>query len=57
MCNYDTLMSKRITIVMSDTNNKKLRHIQAKMINEGQNASYSRVVNEILSHSLKKYKV
>ena len=46
-------MSKRITIVMDDDNNNKLRALQAKMIKEsGKSVSFSRVINEVIKKGL-----
>jgi len=40
-------MSKRITIVLDDDNDKRLREIQAKLIlKEGNSVSFSRVIND-----------
>lgn len=50
---YYCNMSKRVTIIISDINFKKLSMIRAKMIEEGQNASLSRVINDMLTKSLK----
>lgn len=38
---------------MTDMNQKKLRIIQAKLIGEGKNVSFSRVVNDVLADALK----
>lgn len=47
-------MSKRITIVMDNDNDKKLRAIQAKEIIKSVNSvSYSRVINDIIRKALK----
>ena len=47
-------MSRRITIVMDDDMDKKLRLKQAKLIAKYQTAySYSRVLNETLRKELK----
>ncbi|MBC8548288.1 MAG: hypothetical protein H8D23_01430 [Candidatus Brocadiales bacterium] len=46
-------MSQRITVVMSDQNNKKLREIQSKWIKEDQkNWSFSKVLDNILDEVL-----
>jgi hypothetical protein len=48
-------MSKRITIMIDDDIDKKIRMIQAKMIqNTSSSVSYSKVINEILEKSIKK---
>ena len=48
------MMSKRVTIVIDDYLDKKLRIRQAKMIQQEQSAySYSRVVNDTLRKVLK----
>lgn len=49
-------MPKRVTIVMTDINQKKLRIIQGKLIQEGKSVSFSRVVNDVLSDALKNKK-
>lgn len=47
-------MTKRITVMMGDEVDKKLRKIQAKMIEKTQGSfSYSRVLNEVLVKALK----
>ena len=47
-------MSKRITIVIDDDLDKKLRLRQAKIIQQEQaSCSYSKVLNETLRKSLK----
>jgi len=46
-------MSKRVTIIISDVNYKKLSIIRASMIKDGQNVSFSRVINDTLTKSLK----
>ena len=49
------IMTKRVTIMIYDDNDKKLRDIQSKRIKEEQcSVSYSRVLNDVLSRSLKK---
>lgn len=46
-------MSQRITVVMSDQNNKKLREIQSQWIKEDQkNWSFSKVLDNILDEAL-----
>lgn len=46
-------MSKRVTIMIDDDLDKKIRLRQAKMIQQEQSSySYSRVINEILKKSL-----
>ena len=47
-------MSKRVTIVIDEDLDKKLRERQAKMIKqENSSYSYSRVLNETLRKTLK----
>ena len=47
-------MAKRITIMIDEDLDKKLRLRQAKMIQQEQSSySYSRVLNDILRKSLK----
>ena len=47
-------MSKRVTVMIDDDLDKKLRHLQAKMIHQKQSTySYSRALNETLRKSLK----
>jgi len=47
-------MNKRITIMIDDKLNKKIRLLQAKMIQkENKSISYSYVVNLLLKNSLK----
>ena len=47
-------MAKRVTIVMDDDVDKKLRQIQAKEIQNTQSSvSYSRVINKTLRKQLK----
>jgi len=47
-------MSKRVTIMIDDELDKKLRLRQAKMIQQEQSSySYSRTLNEILRKNLK----
>jgi len=47
-------MSKRVTIILDDDLDKKLRRLQAKMIQQEQTSySYSRVVNDALRKALK----
>ncbi len=47
-------MSKRITIMINDDLDKKLRLVQAKKIQQYNTSySYSRVINEVLRKSLK----
>ena len=47
-------MSKRVTIMIDDDLDKKLRLRQAKLISQEQSSySYSRVLNEILRKALK----
>lgn len=47
-------MSRRVTIMIDDDLNKKLRVLQAKIIQQGQSSySYSRVVNDTIRKGLK----
>jgi predicted transcriptional regulator len=47
-------MAKRITIMIDDDIDKKLRLIQAKQISKTQSSvSYSSVINEVLRRQLK----
>ena len=47
-------MNKRITIIIDDDVDKKLRHLQAKQIKESaRSISYSKVVNDILRKNMK----
>jgi len=49
-------MSERITVVIDTGNNKKLRNIQAKMIEKSpRSVSFSRVLNLVISEGLKKF--
>ena len=49
-----TIMSKRVTIVIDDDLDKKLRVRQAKLIQQTNSSySYSRVLNETLRKALK----
>ena len=51
-------MSRRITIVITDENDKKLRKIQSKRLKEQapdeQLVSYASIVNDVLTEGLKK---
>lgn len=48
------LMSKRVTIMIDEDLDKKLRNRQAKFIQQTQTAySYSRTINEVLRKVLK----
>jgi len=48
------LMRKRVTIVIAEDLDKKLRLCQAKMIQQTQSAcSYSKVMNDVLRKTLK----
>lgn len=48
-------MAKRLTIMIDDDLDKKIRMIQAKMIqNSSSSVSYSKVINELLEKSIKK---
>lgn len=48
-------MAKRITIMVDDDVDKKVRIIQARKItNTNASVSYSKVINELLQSSLKK---
>lgn len=50
-----SIMAKRITIVIDDDLDKKIRLIQAKIIySTAGSMSYSRVINDILRKNLKK---
>ena len=53
---YDfAVMGKRVTIVVPDDLDKKLRLLQAKMIQSQQaNVSYSQVINGLLRKDFKK---
>jgi len=47
-------MSKRITVMIDDDVDRKLRQIQAKMIQQSSESySYSKALNDILKKSLK----
>lgn len=53
ICKYE-LMAKRITVMIDDDIDKKLRQHQAKMIQQSSEAySYSKAINEVLKKSLK----
>ena len=48
-------MAKRVTIMIDDDLDKKLRQIQAKMIQkENKSISYSHVINTMLKNQSKK---
>ena len=48
-------MAKRVTVMIDEDLDKKLRQLQAKMIQEtSSSVSYSNVINHILHKSLKK---
>lgn len=48
-------MAKRITIMIDDDLDKKLRQLQAKLIQETSSSiSYSQVINETVRKSIKK---
>lgn len=48
-------MGKRITVMIDDDLDKKIRQVQAKMIqNESKSVSFSRVLNIFLEKGLKK---
>ena len=52
---YSHFMGKRVTIVVPDDLDKKLRLLQAKMIQSQQaNVSYSGVINHLLRKDFKK---
>ncbi len=52
---YGNIMSKRITIMIEDEVDKKLRTIQAKTIQStSSSVSYSSIINKILKTNLKK---
>jgi len=47
-------MTKRVTIMIDDDNDKKLRNRQAKLIaSEQKSYSYSRVLNDYLRRALR----
>ncbi len=47
-------MTKRVTIMIDDDNDKKLRSKQAKLIQQyNESVSFSRVLNEVLRKGLK----
>ncbi|MFB5607184.1 MAG: hypothetical protein ACE5RI_03380 [Candidatus Nitrosomaritimum yanchengensis] len=47
-------MAKRITIMIDDDLDKKLRQLQAKLIQESSSSvSYSHVINDLLRKKLK----
>ena len=47
-------MAKRVTIVIDDNLDKKLRLIQAKKIKTSENSvSYSKVINEVIRKGIK----
>jgi hypothetical protein len=47
-------MPKRVTIMLDDDNDKKLRMRQAKMIQQSQSSvSFSKVLNEVIRKSMK----
>jgi hypothetical protein len=49
-------MGKRVTIVLDDRNNEKLRQIQAKLIKFSENSvSFSKVMNDVIEKGLKSY--
>ena len=48
-------MAKRVTIMIDEDLDKKLRILQAKMIQQNQTSySYSRVINEVVKKSINK---
>jgi hypothetical protein len=48
------MMAKRITVMIDDDIDKKLRQYQAKMIQQSSGAySYSKTLNDVLKKSLK----
>jgi len=48
------MMTKRVTIMLDDDNDKKLRMIQSKQIAKEQASfSFSRVLNDVLRKGLK----
>jgi hypothetical protein len=52
---YDIIMSKRVTIMIEDELDKKIRSIQAKEIQStSTSVSYSHTINKILKNNLKK---
>jgi hypothetical protein len=47
-------LGKRVTVIISDELDKKLRNLQAKMIkSDSAHVSYSGVINELLKKELK----
>ena len=53
--NTKNIMSKRITVMLDNDLDQKIRLIQAKMIQkENRSISFSRVLNEVLKKELKK---
>ena len=49
-----SLMAKRVTIMIDDDNDKKLRMLQAKHIQREQSSfSFSKTINQMLRKSLK----
>ena len=49
------IMSKRVTIVIDDNLDRKIRNLQAKQIQTNEkNVSYSQVINQLLRKELKK---
>ena len=53
LCGY--CMAKRVTIMIDDDLDKKLRMIQAKMIQTtSESVSYSKVINEMLKKGIQK---
>ena len=49
------IMARRVTIMIDDDIDKKLRMIQAKMIQTtSESVSYSKVINEMLKKSIQK---
>ena len=49
-------MSKRVTIMIDDDLDKKLRMRQAKLIQQEQSSySYSRVLNEVIRKAIQSY--
>ena len=47
-------MSQRVTVMLDDDLNRKLRALQAKMLRESKDSvSFSRVINHVLRKGLK----
>lgn len=51
-------MTKRVTIMIDDSHQKKVRSIQAKMITSSTNSiSFSHALGLVLAEGLKKFKI